>query len=158
ELPAGLPGLDDFQASVAAAQDVAKAQVRLAQAPGADVLAEGAWLLQQRQLAQLLAPARVVLVGVVVHGLVHAAMHFRVTLFVALQPFDVDLDGARDRLLGDGAEAAWPGVGHGLARQHLLDSCQFHPTLPCHAACDYAPSSRADSCRIRSGAYMVPAG
>src|SRR5690606_11719607 len=75
-------------------------------------------------------PAAVMLVGVLVHGLVKATMHFAVALLVTLQAFGADLHRAFERLLGNGAVAAGTGIGYGLAGAKPVDSCQLHIDPP----------------------------
>src|SRR5690606_8584971 len=84
---------------------------------GADVFTERTRLRQYRRFSDFGAPRRVVVEGIVVHGLVDAAVYPGVSLLIAFQPqrSDVHLPGAGR--LGDGAPLAGTGVGDGDAGQ-----------------------------------------
>src|SRR5690606_35540782 len=122
ELPAGLPALADFQHRAAERVAVAKADRALVEPTAADVLAEGAGRRQHRQLAELRAPGGIVVEGVVVDGLVDAAMQAEVALLVALQAEFADAHAAAARRLGDAAAAARARVGHGRAGEQGIDA------------------------------------
>ncbi len=69
------------------------------------------------------------LVGIMMHGLVDAAMHASIALLVAGQPLDTDCQRSDYRQLGDGAVAARTGIGDGLADEQVFDSGQLHARL-----------------------------
>src|SRR5690606_36992409 len=122
ELPARLPALADFQQHGAEAEAVAQADAALVEPAGADVLAERARRTQQRRVPDVLAPGRVVVEGVVVDGLVGAAVDARIALFVAFQAEFADRHRAGERMLVDRAAAAGAGVRLRAAREQHVDA------------------------------------
>lgn len=107
ELPAGLARLGDLDEGAAQAKDVADADVRLGQAGGAEVLAEGTDPEQVRRQGRQVAPPRgVVLAGVMVHRLFRAAVMPPVALFVALESLGAQFQRPVDCVLVDRARFA----------------------------------------------------
>src|SRR3546814_6814031 len=96
----------DFGQSGAKVEAVDEEDVVFVGAAGADVLAERARNGQKRRIADVLAPGRVMVEGVVVDRLVGAAVDARVALFVAGEAERADRHRAREGMLVDRAAAA----------------------------------------------------
>jgi hypothetical protein len=101
--------------AVTHAPPVSQAHRGLGQAPAVQVLAKGAWSLQQGVCTQLRAPGGIVFLGIVVYGLFHTAMQPKVALRIPLQTLRRGAHPASHRPLVNAAAAA-PCIG--LHRPH----------------------------------------
>src|SRR5690606_5500799 len=122
QLPAWLPCLGYLEQRAADPQLVAEAQRLFGEAQRAQVLAEGARCTQYRTFPDFVDPLRVVLERVEMNGLVGTAVKPRVTLLVAVQAVETDVNPARAKLLCDRAAAARASVGNGAPGQYRLDA------------------------------------
>ena len=86
EFPAGLARLADLDERGTEAEAVAEADVGFVEACGRDILTERAWCIQQRRIAQMLTPRRIMIGRIMVDRLVDAAMDGAIGLLVAGQP------------------------------------------------------------------------
>src|SRR5690606_683476 len=138
DLPAGLARLARFEQGRAEPETVAQQHVVLGQAGDREIAAEGAWLAQQLVIADLLAPCRVMIEGIMMHGHVRAAVMHRVGLRIAVEAEIADRDPSFELLLGNRA-LFFAAEGHAPAAQQRSDA-------PAHAAAPDA--SRSSSARL----------
>ncbi|PAV70257.1 hypothetical protein WR25_23503 [Diploscapter pachys] len=104
------------------ADTVAQAHIGLAPAAAAEVLAEGTGPGQQGMFAEFSDPVRVVIAGIMVDGLLNAAVHAQIALLVTEDTEQGHLQGALAGLLVDGAEGTWAGEWPGAAGEQAVQA------------------------------------
>src|SRR5690606_18140952 len=102
EFPARLSRLRNLERGTTETKDIAETDIRFGQTDGTEVLAEGPDLQGGRtQLRKVIGPGAVVLGGIMMHGLVHAAVMLQVAVLITGETGNRQLQRRRNTMFVD---------------------------------------------------------